>query len=69
LAESYAVEAIMNHRLRGDGEYEYLVRWKHYSKDQDSWEPESCFDDEATIAEYWKNRGGATAGKVAAGRE
>ena len=54
-SESYDVDAILNHRLTPHG-YEYLVRWKHYSKEHDSWEPAANFDDEATIVNYWNRR-------------
>jgi len=54
-SESYDVDAILNHRQTPHG-YEYLVRWKHYSKEHDSWEPAANFDDEATIVNYWNRR-------------
>jgi hypothetical protein len=54
-SESYDVEAILNHRPAAHG-YEYLVRWKNFSKEHDSWEPAANFDDEATIANYWSRR-------------
>ena len=54
-SESYVVEAILNHRQVAHG-YEYLVRWKNYSKEHDSWEPAANFDDEATITNYWSRR-------------
>jgi hypothetical protein len=53
---SYEVDAILNHRATDDGGYEYLVRWKNFSKDHDSWEPASQFDDETTITNYWRRR-------------
>jgi hypothetical protein len=52
---SYEVDAILNHRSAAHG-YEYLVRWKNYTKEHDSWEPPASFDDEATIATYWNRR-------------
>jgi hypothetical protein len=55
VSESYEVDTILNHRSSPQG-YEYLVRWKNYSKDHDSWEPASNFDDEVTIVDYWKRR-------------
>jgi hypothetical protein len=54
-SESYNVDAILNHRSTPHG-YEYLVRWQHYTKEHDSWEPAANFDDEATIANYWTRR-------------
>ena len=54
-SESFEVDTILNHRMTDHG-YEYLVRWKRYSKDYDSWEPATGFDDEDTIIKYWKRR-------------
>jgi len=52
---SYEVEAILNHRKTDNG-YEYLVRWKNYTADDDSWEPQENFDDLETIQRYWVRR-------------
>jgi Chromo (CHRromatin Organisation MOdifier) domain/Integrase zinc binding domain/Integrase core domain len=57
-SDSYAVEAIINHRQTDHGGYEYLVRWKNFSKLHDTWEPSSSFDDEQTITSYWNRRAG-----------
>jgi Chromo (CHRromatin Organisation MOdifier) domain len=54
---SYEVDKILNHRKMAHGR-EYLVRWKGYSKEHDSWEPPSSFDDETIITNYWKRRAG-----------
>ena len=51
------IDKILNHRKLAHGR-EYLVRWKGYSKEHDSWEPPSSFDDETTISNYWKRRAG-----------
>jgi hypothetical protein len=37
----YLVEAIVDYRLRPRHGSEYLVRWRGYPPDQDSWEPEA----------------------------
>ena len=57
-SSSFEVEAIMDHRYTEHGT-EYLVRWKRYTKEYDTWEPTSEFDDEATISSYWKKRNGS----------
>ena len=67
-SESYVVDAILNHRATKNG-FEYLVRWKNYSKQHDSWEPASNFDDETTIVNYRKRRKQPAANTSSAGRE
>jgi len=52
---SFELEAILNHR-ETDHEYEYLVRWKNHPQESDTWEPDSKFTDEDTIATYWHRR-------------
>ena len=37
--EVYEVEDILDRREAVDGSYEYLIRWRGYSPDWDSWEP------------------------------
>jgi len=59
--DSYEIEAILNHQETDDG-MRYLVRWKHYSPEHDSWEPEENFDDYGVIHHYWSRRGQATTG-------
>ena len=36
--------------------YEYLVRWKDYKEEDDSWIHESMFDGDKLIKHYWKER-------------
>lgn len=54
-AASYEVQRILNHR-GPPSQREYLVRWKNYTADEDTWEPEENFDDMASIQEYWHTR-------------
>ena len=53
--ESFEVEKILEHRETLDGIH-YKVRWKDYPPEEDTWEPEENFDDQATIHRYWKHR-------------
>lgn len=47
------VEAIVGHKSKR-GESFFLVRWKGYGKDDDSWEPEAELNCDDLIAEYRK---------------
>ena len=46
-SENYEVEKIVKKRVK-NGKVEYKVRWKGYSKDDDTWEPiehlEGCME-------------------------
>jgi transposase InsO family protein len=53
---SFEVESILDHQDTVAG-YKYLVRWKGYSQDHDTWEPEDNFDDLSVIHAYWHRRG------------
>ena len=54
--DHYEVAGILRHRLsrRKAKGYEYLVRWKGYGDDDNSWVHESDFGDHAVIKRYWK---------------
>jgi hypothetical protein len=52
--EEYEVERILNHRGEGASR-EYLVRWKGYSEEHDSWEPVENFSGLQTIRKYLAN--------------
>ncbi|KAG0753929.1 hypothetical protein G6F29_014390 [Rhizopus arrhizus] len=51
--ELYEIEAIINHRGE-PGNREYLVRWKNYSKDHDSWLTAEAFTHPESINIYWR---------------
>jgi len=53
---SYEIKWIKKHRKNEDNTYSYLVSWKGYSEEDDSWVQESDFDGVAKINQYWKNR-------------
>lgn len=52
---TYIVEKILNHRYNKEKKIEYLVKWKNYSTDENTWEPEENFDSKEIIAKYWKS--------------
>jgi len=54
-SQSYEVDKVLNHREAKQG-YEYLVHWKGYTHDDDTWEPESSFDSLKPIQNYWDRR-------------
>jgi len=54
--ELYTVESIITHR-GSKGHREYLVRWKNYSKDHDSWIPPANFTDPEMVNQYWRRLG------------
>jgi len=49
--ERFIVDHIVEHKQQNDKPV-YRVRWKDYSADDDTWEPEEAFDDVATIRNY-----------------
>ncbi len=51
----FEIEEIIKHRKRAK-KYEYLVRWKNHSEEENTWEPESSFDTIQCIEEYWSNK-------------
>lgn len=54
--EEYEVEKIIHHRKFSNGNVEYLVRWKGYGPDDDTWEKEKNLTSSALIiAEYKDN--------------
>lgn len=54
--KEYEVEAILNHKGR-KGQRQYLIRWKNYSPNHDSWEKESNLNCDAILKEYLHAKG------------
>ena len=51
----FRVENILDHQLQENGEsYSYLVQWKDYDEEENSWVDEKDFDDLAIIKNYWR---------------
>jgi transposase InsO family protein len=54
---AYVVQKILNHKApsKTQKEWQYLVRWKNYKSDSDTWEPYSHFNETKCIRDYWRN--------------
>jgi transposase InsO family protein len=54
----YEVQAIVNHRLLPDGEYEYYVHWVGYDDQEkyNTWQTVDTFDSKKPIQDYWTRR-------------
>ncbi|KAK8854566.1 hypothetical protein IAR55_003305 [Kwoniella newhampshirensis] len=55
----YEVEAIVDHRQKGtgSGKFEYLVSWKGYGPEHNTWEPEAhVAHADGIVSTYWANR-------------
>ena len=50
--QSFVVDKILKH-CGLEGAQQYLVRWGGCTEDQDTWEPETNFDDHHVIQKYW----------------
>lgn len=53
--EEYIVEKIVGKRVR-NGAVEYLLKWKDYPEDQNTWEPEKCLNCIGLVHEFEANR-------------
>ena len=56
--EEYEVEAILNHRIRGqrNKRYEYFLAWKGQDATENSWEPESNLKHAPDLLNAYKKR-------------
>ncbi|KAJ8651997.1 hypothetical protein O0I10_012392 [Lichtheimia ornata] len=54
----YVVDKIMGHRKDPEAPHQdqYLVRWKDYTSEDDTWEPPESFDDPGIMHKYWRQK-------------
>lgn len=52
---AYLVEAIRGHRGDNPSNYEFLVKWVGYPESENTWEPNSNFQDREVITKYFKS--------------
>jgi len=50
--ETYEVEEIRRHRKKKDGSWEFLIQWKDYPPEDNTWEPADCVPSR-NVADYF----------------
>ena len=53
--DHFEIKEVVGHRER-DGAMDYLVSWKGYGPEDNSWVPIEDFDGLATVHKYWKKK-------------
>ncbi|WOO78381.1 Chromo domain-containing protein 2 [Vanrija pseudolonga] len=62
--DEYEVQAVLDHKFK-KGKYEYLVAWKGYGPEHNTWEPQDNVEHaEDLVKSYWEKQPKETAGNV-----
>ena len=54
IPESYEIEKILDHK-KVSGKFKFLVKWKGYNHEDNTWESEDNFDSKQIINKYFKS--------------
>ena len=58
--EYFLLDRVLDHRIKKKGRgqvREYLVKWKGYGPEHNSWEPESSLIETTHLKDYWEHIG------------
>jgi len=70
-SQTFEIEKILGHRPHPTkkGEWQYSVKWKGYSEEDNTWEPQESFIERTTLKQYWSKQNVPKAPKMPARRK